>query len=82
VSIEAASQQHNRIANLPKKLILIASFLAAGFLLGRIQLLLAISPFGPAFVAACFLATRFGVRVREPAELRERVELLATSLTT
>ena len=58
VSIEAASQQQSRITNLPRKLILIFSFLAMGFLLGRIQLLLAISPFGPAFVAACFLARR------------------------
>ena len=58
MSIEAASQQHSRITNLPKKIILIFSFLAVGFLLGRIQLLFAISPFGPAFVAACFLARR------------------------
>jgi predicted DNA-binding transcriptional regulator YafY len=34
------------------------------------------------FVATSFLATRFNVRVREPVELRERVELLATRLTT
>ncbi|MEL7604400.1 MAG: hypothetical protein AAGU77_14675, partial [Bacillota bacterium] len=54
----AAAPPRCRIANLPKKLILIASFLAAGFLLGRISLLSSVCPFGPAFVAACFLARR------------------------
>ncbi len=49
---------HSRYANLPKKIIQIICFMAAGFLLGRIQLLLGISPFGAAFVAACFLARR------------------------
>jgi predicted DNA-binding transcriptional regulator YafY len=34
------------------------------------------------FVATSLLATRFAVRVREPAELRELVELVATRLTT
>jgi len=34
------------------------------------------------FVATSFLATRFAVRVREPAELRERVDLVLTRLTT
>jgi len=57
VSVEAATPRY-RIANLPKRLILIVSFLAVGFLLGRIQLLSSICPFGPAFVAACFLARR------------------------
>ncbi len=58
MSIEAASQQQSHITNLPKKIIWVVSFLILGFLLGRIQLVLAISPFGPAFVAACFLARR------------------------
>ncbi len=57
MSVDAAIPRLH-IANLPKRLILIASFLAAGFLLGRIQLLDSICPFGPAFVAACFLARR------------------------
>ena len=57
VFIDAVSPRC-RIANLPKRLILIASFLVVGFLLGRIQLLSSICPFGPAFVAACFLARR------------------------
>jgi predicted DNA-binding transcriptional regulator YafY len=34
------------------------------------------------FVTTNFLATRFAVRVREPSELRERVALVATRLTT
>ncbi len=57
MSIEAASL-HKPLPKLSKRLIFIVSFFAAGFLLGRIQLVLSISPFGPAFVAACFLAKR------------------------
>jgi len=34
------------------------------------------------FVATSLLATRFAVRVREPAELRELVDLVLTRLTT
>ncbi len=41
-----------------KKIITIAAFTAAGFLLARVQLLSAICPFGPAFVSACFLTRR------------------------
>ncbi len=57
MSVSAASQV-TRSLSLPKKLILMASFLAMGFLLGRIQLLSCVCPFGPAFIAACFLSKR------------------------
>ena len=49
---------------------------------GRVRVRITAASIESLFVAACFLATRFSVRVREPAELRERVELLATRLTT
>ena len=41
-----------------KRLIEITLFIAAGALLSRIQLLDMLYPFGPAFVAACFLKKR------------------------
>lgn len=41
-----------------KKILSIAAFMAAGFLLARVQLLSMICPFGPAFVSACFLSKR------------------------
>lgn len=41
-----------------KRIISIAVFIAAGFLLARVQLLSAIYPFGPALVSACFLSKR------------------------
>jgi stage II sporulation protein E len=41
-----------------RKILEVIIFTAAGFLLGRVQLLSAISPFGPAFVSACFLMRR------------------------
>lgn len=47
---------------------------------GRVRVRITAASVDSLFVAACFLATRFTVRVREPAELRERVELLATRL--
>lgn len=48
----------SRPSSLPKRLIFMASFLAAGFLIGRVQLLSSMCPFGPAFIAACFLSRR------------------------
>lgn len=41
-----------------RKILDVILFTLAGFLLSRVQLLSAISPFGPAFVAACFLMRR------------------------
>lgn len=41
-----------------RKILDVIIFTAAGFLLGRVELLSAMSPFGPAFVAACFLLRR------------------------
>ncbi|MDD5016950.1 MAG: stage II sporulation protein E [Eubacteriales bacterium] len=53
-----ATQVHGRYEVLVKKILGGVLFIAAGFLLARIQLLSSISPFGTAFVAACFLAKR------------------------
>ncbi len=41
-----------------KRILSAAVFMAAGFLLARIQLIGALCPFGPAFIAACFLSKR------------------------
>lgn len=41
-----------------KKIISAALFMAVGFLLARVALISSLSPFGPAFIAACFLARR------------------------
>ena len=41
-----------------KKVVVALAFIAAGFLLGRVRLFSMLSPFGPAFVAACFLERR------------------------
>ena len=48
----------NRYEITLKKIGIAAAFMAAGFLLGRIRILSALSPFGPAFIAACFLSKR------------------------
>ena len=41
-----------------KKIGIAAAFMAVGFLLGRIRIMSSLSPFGPAFIAACFLSKR------------------------
>lgn len=53
-----ALQTYNRYEIILKKIISAAFFMAIGFLLARIELLGVLCPFGPAFIAACFLAKR------------------------
>ena len=53
-----AIQTRNHYDVYVKKIFIGIIFMTAGFLLGRIELLGAISPFGPAFIAACFLTRR------------------------
>lgn len=45
-------------SKLLKKILIAAGFLAVGFALSRIELIRGLAPFGPAFIAACFLAKR------------------------
>ena len=41
-----------------KRIAIAAAFMAMGFLLGRVRIMAALSPFGTAFIAACFLSKR------------------------
>ena len=43
---------------LTRKILIAAAFMAAGFLLSRVELIHSLAPFGPAFIAACFLSRR------------------------
>ncbi len=58
VSEPRCSGFFKRHDTLIKKAVIAVSLLAFGFLMGRIRLIGGISPFGPALVAACFLARR------------------------
>ncbi|MGI5849783.1 MAG: stage II sporulation protein E [Christensenellales bacterium] len=53
-----AVQIRNRYEVIIRKILVIVLFIGTGFLLARIQLIARICPFGPAFVAACFIAKR------------------------
>lgn len=44
-----------------KRILFLLIYMALAFLLARIRLLTAISPFGPAFVAACYVRSRYEV---------------------
>ncbi len=57
-SISQTSGFFNRHEALFKRVLMAAAFLVCGFLMGRIQLIGSISPFGPAFAAACFVCRR------------------------
>jgi len=56
MQIWAAGQASRRVVW--KRIAAAASFAAAGFVLGQICLIKMMCPFGPAFIAACFLAHR------------------------
>lgn len=54
-SIKQFLSRHEAIL---KKIVIAFLFMVVGFLMGRIRLIGGISPFGPAFVAACFSSRR------------------------
>ena len=54
-SIKQFVSRHDAVL---KKIVTAILFMVFGFLMGRIRLIGGISPFGPAFVAACFFSRR------------------------